>query len=333
MIKSTMWEVNYLDDDDGSRSVSDRRWECLNHLTKLLFEGKVELEQLLNQVENPSPESAIASDHDPLVHCFLKKGKRSPRKRKIFIQTLGLVVDRVDDSPQTGKESDPKSTSGTNHGKTPAVVCTQESISKKISIKKPTLVEAPKTSTAGVSNLENLDKKPVSTCRRGKIHCENGEGSSQNPHAKRRAVAILNFPHPEPILPEAFKNHILGTGGCLETLVFVIQKGLFKTDLEPNEGRLSIPYRQVQNQFLESSEFEQLDSTPGGIPATLVEPCLEECKVSLRNWKSNSMYASVSGWNEVCSRNALQPGLVIQLWSFRRHTDLCFALTHQSISG
>ncbi|KAL0416652.1 UNVERIFIED_CONTAM: hypothetical protein Slati_3497100 [Sesamum latifolium] len=255
MIKSTMLEVNHLDDDDGSRSVSDRRWECLNHLTKLLFEGKVELEQL---------------------------GKRSPRKRKIFIKLL-LVVDRVDDSPQTGEESGPKSTFSTNPGKTPAVVCTQESISKKISIKKPTHVETPKTPMEGLSYLENLDQKPASTCRRRKIQCEKGESSSQNPRAKRR---VLNFPHPEPILPEALKNHILETGAVLETLVFVIQKGLFKTDLDPNEGRLSIPYRQVQNQFLESSEFEQLDSTQGGIPVTLVEPCLEECKMSLRNWKS-----------------------------------------------
>ncbi|KAL0440704.1 UNVERIFIED_CONTAM: hypothetical protein Sradi_0009300 [Sesamum radiatum] len=330
-----MWEVDHLDDDDGSRSVSNRRWEYLIHVTKLLFEGKVELEQLVNQVENPNPEAARVGDQDPLVRGFLKKGKRSPRKGKMFIQTPAPVVDRVDDSPQPGKESGPKSTFGTNPGKTPAVVCTQQSISKKISIKKPADVEAPKTSTtADVSNLENLDKKPVSTCRRRKIHYEHGESSSQNPRAKKRAVAILNFPHPEPILPEAFKNHILETGGCLETLVFVIQKGLFKTDLDPNEGRLSIPYRQVQNQFLESSELEQLDSTPGGIPATLVEPCLEERKMSLRNWKSNSMYALVSGWNEVCSRNALRrPGVVIQLWSFRRHTHLCFALIdHQSSS-
>ncbi|KAL0300085.1 UNVERIFIED_CONTAM: hypothetical protein Sangu_3141200 [Sesamum angustifolium] len=300
-----MWEVDHLDDDDGSRSVSNRRWEYLIHVTKLLFEGKVELEQLVNQVENPNPEAARVGDQDPLVRGFLKKGKRSPRKGKMFIQTPAPVVDRVDDSPQPGKESGPKSTFGTNPGKTPAVVCTQQSISKKISIKKPADVEAPKTST-----------------------------TAGNPQAKKRVVAILNFPHPEPILPEAFKNHILETGGCLETLVFVIQKGLFKTDLHPNEGRLSIPYRQVQNQFLESSEFEQLDSTPGGIPAILVEPCLEERKMSLRNWKSNSMYALVSGWNEVCSRNALRrPGVVIQLWSFRKHTDLCFALIdHQSCS-
>ncbi|KAL0342661.1 UNVERIFIED_CONTAM: hypothetical protein Scaly_1928700 [Sesamum calycinum] len=291
-----MWEVDHLDDDDGSRSASNRRWEYLIHVTKLLFEGKVELEQLVNQFENPNPEAARVGDQDPLVRGFLKKGKRSPRKGKMFIQTPAPVVDRVDDSPQPGKDQ--------------------------------ARSRPPKTSTtAGVSNLENLDKKPVSTCRRRKIHYEHGESSSQNPRAKKRAVAILNFPHPEPILPEAFKNHILETGGCLETLVFVIQKGLFKTDLDPNEGRLSIPYRQVQNQFLESSELEQLDSTPGGIPATLVEPCLEERKMSLRNWKSNSMYALVSGWNEVCSRNALRrPGVVIQLWSFRRHTHLCFAL-------
>lgn len=313
-----MWEVDDLGDDEGC-SVFDRRWKCLNRLTELLSEGKVELEQLVSQVENPNAEAAGA-DHDPLDHGFLKKGKRSPRKRRILIKP---PVVEVDDTPRIGKESGLKLTFRISPGKIPTVICTQESVSKKISIKNPT-VETLETSTAGESSSENLDRKPISTCRRRKIDSEKEEGSSET-RAKRRTL-ILNLPHPKPHLPEACKNHILETGGCLETLVLVIQKGLFKTDLDPNEGRLSVPHRQVQNQFLESSELEQLDSTPGGIPATLVEPCLQECKMSLRNWKSNKMYALVSGWNEVCSRNALGPGMAVQLWSFRRHSDLCFAL-------
>ncbi|KAL0300165.1 UNVERIFIED_CONTAM: hypothetical protein Sangu_3135600 [Sesamum angustifolium] len=76
----------------------------------------------------------------------------------MFIQTPAPVVDRVDDSPQPGKESGPKSTFGTNPGKTPAVVCTQESISKKYLSRNPLMLK-PEDDDARCKYLENLDKK------------------------------------------------------------------------------------------------------------------------------------------------------------------------------
>ncbi|KAI3454676.1 hypothetical protein Pfo_011339 [Paulownia fortunei] len=154
--------------------------------------------------------------------------------------------------------------------------------------------------------LKNFDKNPLSTCKR-RIGFEYEDGTSEKRYKKR--TQIMNFSHPGSILPETFKNHILNTVGCLESVFLVIEKGLYKTDVSKSQGRLSVPYSQK-----------------GEILATLVQPCLEECPISLKNWKSNSMYALVGGWNEVCSRNALRQGMIIQLWSFRRNSALCFAL-------
>ncbi|PIN05568.1 hypothetical protein CDL12_21887 [Handroanthus impetiginosus] len=135
---------------------------------------------------------------------------------------------------------------------------------------------------------------------------------------------------PVPDLPEAFKNRILGCEGDPESAVLIIQKELTKTDLSTGHGRLSVPYKKVRNQFLKASEEDQSNTEKGGIKTTLIQPCLEKCEISLRNWKSNSEYVLVRDWNKVCSRNELREGMKIQLWSFRTNSSdqLRFALVN-----
>ncbi|KAI3448442.1 hypothetical protein Pfo_005107 [Paulownia fortunei] len=230
--------------------------------------------------------------------------------------------------PRTRKESGLKVTFKTNLRKYPTVVCTQESISKKITFNKPT-DESPKTSTASES-LKNFDKNPISTCKK-RMNFKNEEGTSEKRSNKR--TQTMNFLHPWPILPKAFKNQFLNIVGCLKSVVLVIEKGLSKTDIKKSQGRLFMPYSQVKNQFLKSSEnqflnsseVDQLDSEKGKILTNLVQPCLEECQISSTNRKSNSMYALIGGWNEVCSRNALTQGMIIRLFSFKRNSALYFA--------
>ncbi|EYU38170.1 hypothetical protein MIMGU_mgv1a022030mg [Erythranthe guttata] len=78
--------------------------------------------------------------------------------------------------------------------------------------------------------------------------------------------------------------------------------------------------------FLTSNERYNLEQPKAEISATLIEPCLRECTISLRDWKTNSMMVLVNPWNEVCMRNELKQGSVIHLWSFRRNSRLCFVL-------
>ncbi|KAI3468352.1 hypothetical protein Pfo_025015 [Paulownia fortunei] len=209
-----------------------------------------------------------------------------------------------------------------NLGKNPIVTCTLKCVvSKKISFKNPN-VEAPETSTANESS-KDLGRNPQYTCKRRR-DCQEEESTMKK---KPKNVNLSrNLPQPPPALPQAFKSHILLMGGCLDDVILVIQKELYDTDVNKSQNRLSMPFSKVNIQFLTSKEVDHLDAPKAEIQATLIEPCLQECEISLRNWKSNSMFALVSPWKEVCRRNQLREGKVIQLWSFRRNSKLCFAL-------
>ncbi|KAG8379205.1 hypothetical protein BUALT_Bualt07G0064400 [Buddleja alternifolia] len=265
--------AEYLEDGvtAGRFSGSERRWRCLIHLSKLLHEG-TPLEELMITTQQHHKSSTITTTYNDHHHDFLdhkgsvfKKGRRSPRKKKsIFInpdhegQLMSLKITMI------------------------KKMCTT-TLSKKII----TMIKKSKSDTSS-SNAElphYLGKRRSRT-----------DHDSQNQEKKRAAMKKVKVPETSPRqLPEEFKNHILDIGGCLEKLVLVIEKRLFKTDVSSLHSRLSVPYSQVVNPFLEQSDVDDLDHTPKAeIKATLVQPCLRECEISLRNWKTNNQYALVT---------------------------------------
>ncbi|CAA0820550.1 B3 domain-containing protein [Striga hermonthica] len=60
---------------DGELAARKRRWKCLNHLTALLSEGTVRLEDLVSELEND--QNNPIPPLEPF--SFSRKGKRSPR--------------------------------------------------------------------------------------------------------------------------------------------------------------------------------------------------------------------------------------------------------------
>ncbi|KAK4336546.1 hypothetical protein RND71_044148 [Anisodus tanguticus] len=145
------------------------------------------------------------------------------------------------------------------------------------------------------------------------------------------------------ILPIEFKNVIAEFGGCLKSTILVIEKTLFETDVKPAEGRLSIPQKEVTKflrlgeMFLNPEEEARLSTRIGEkmstMSVTLIEPSRQKCKINLRKWymnkdngKTSSSYVLVTYWNEVVRRNTLKSGTLVQLWSFRKGEELCFAL-------
>ncbi|KAL6493630.1 hypothetical protein OROGR_032409 [Orobanche gracilis] len=283
-----------IDDDFNGVGcpASHRRWKCLNYLTELLSEGKVQLEDLVSQIENPNP----------LDHGFLNKRKRSPRKNSIFMKPRQSHV--------------PVETHPTN-SRTGLI---------KITFKKPTDVKPPPA--AG----ESLERNPniILACKRKKgfeIGSGSGSESGSSSSRNKKKFRIMRIPSStsEPVLPETFKNRIVEIGGRLESLVFVIEKDLFSTDVSTSHARLSVPYRQVKNTFLSSYEESELASERG-IRVAVVQPCLEECSMTFKSWKKNSMFVLINGWNNVIRGNGLTARILIRLWSFRRNSELCFAL-------
>lgn len=137
---------------------------------------------------------------------------------------------------------------------------------------------------------------------------------------------VTSYPPKSP-LPEGLKQHIvenMGGSNC----VLVIQKQLFFSDVNPQASRLLIPFSQVEShEFLNESEVECLNNKEA-IKAPLVEPSMEEAEINFKRWdmRKKPMYAVTTSWNSIVKNNQLEVEDVIQLWSFRINSTLCFAL-------
>jgi hypothetical protein len=133
-------------------------------------------------------------------------------------------------------------------------------------------------------------------------------------------------------MPEEVKNYIKGIDGS--EVFMVIQKSLTATDLKPNHGRLSIPFRKINRGFLKERERDLLDQQIS-LEVPFYEPSHKVSSMVLRQWdmgkdsgKSSSMYALRTYWNAVAKENDLKAKDVIQVWSFRVGDEqkLCLAL-------
>ncbi|KAH1033720.1 hypothetical protein J1N35_045894 [Gossypium stocksii] len=137
---------------------------------------------------------------------------------------------------------------------------------------------------------------------------------------------ITSYP-PKPLMPEGLERHIvenMGGSNC----VLVIQKQLFFSDVNPQASRLLIPFSQVEShEFLNESEVERLKNKEA-IKACLVEPSMKETEINFKWWdmRKNLMYVITTSWNSIVKNNRLKAEDVIQLWSFRVDSTLCFAL-------
>ncbi|EYU26006.1 hypothetical protein MIMGU_mgv1a022380mg, partial [Erythranthe guttata] len=157
--------------------------------------------------------------------------------------------------------------------------------------------------------------------------------------------AIGNGPPTPPPLPEEFKKTIqeIGSGKNISEeaeMKLVIQKGLFETDLAAGNNRLSIPFTRVRDHgFLTEEEARFLTTRDRNNKmkfkdVTIIEPSLRREKVKLSRWdmkKGNgkntcSSYVINGKWRHIVERNRLEPGDVVQLWSFRIDQELHFAL-------
>ncbi|KAJ7942548.1 B3 domain-containing protein family [Quillaja saponaria] len=151
---------------------------------------------------------------------------------------------------------------------------------------------------------------------------------------KQRRVIDLES---QPELPVEFRNKIEELGGS--EIKLVIQKELFGTDLNPNNGRFSIPQTQILTEFLTESEKAFLDlrqrNNQGrlcGLDVLVLDPRLVEFNLHLKKWKMErtDVYNLTYKWNEILNGNKSNLCLhdVVQLWCFRRSNSkqLCFAL-------
>ncbi|CAA0820843.1 B3 domain-containing protein [Striga hermonthica] len=188
------------------------------------------------------------------------------------------------------------------------------------------------------------DEKPESSSARIKIKFKNlqtGRPTNPNPNpiqltSKKKprfkiedhVMMTRTVDPPDPGPAREFVDYIIENSGRPGSVVLVIEKKLFWSDVSPGHARLSVPGCQVKNRFLLEREAEKLKKSSTGIEAKLVQPNVRECGVELKLWESNSMYALIGGWMDIVATNELAVETCVRLWAYRTvdSDELCLVL-------
>ncbi|KAG6397855.1 hypothetical protein SASPL_139305 [Salvia splendens] len=146
----------------------------------------------------------------------------------------------------------------------------------------------------------------------------------------------------KPPLPAEFyttiKEMALAKKAVATEAKLVIQKQLTSTDLSSGHNRLSIPFNNIENDFLTEEEKQYLLGQDEKkkklfLEVEILQPSLEVETVRFCRWdmpkengKTSSTYAIRGKWNAIVNNNDLILGMTVQLWCFRVDRELCFAL-------
>ncbi|KAL6183193.1 hypothetical protein ACLB2K_044604 [Fragaria x ananassa] len=138
-------------------------------------------------------------------------------------------------------------------------------------------------------------------------------------------------------LPENFKRKIETMGGDSNKAQLVLQKRLYKSDIEKQQNRLSLPMNQLLCNFLEPDEVRRLENTEEFMDITIIDPMGEEEPVCFKKWtykETVKSYVLITQWSGVAKKNGLEPGDLIQVWSFRdRENNLHLAVVRRDESS
>ncbi|KAL1315058.1 hypothetical protein HN51_041848 [Arachis hypogaea] len=143
-----------------------------------------------------------------------------------------------------------------------------------------------------------------------------------------------------PELPEIFKAIIASLKGF--DVTFVMQRKLTKTDLEPNNSRLAMPEKQINEEckFLAHKDAEILrilEARDGkgrliGMKVGLIEPSGEVCHDQvLKKWNMTSASTynlASSSWCDIARRNHLRKDHLLNIWCFNDAANKFYFLLH-----
>ncbi|KAF2315587.1 hypothetical protein GH714_040096 [Hevea brasiliensis] len=154
-------------------------------------------------------------------------------------------------------------------------------------------------------------------------------GASKKPKKEGIDFTKLGFDQ-APDLPSDLRRRMEEMNGT--EIELVIMKQLSQTDLSKNHNRISMPLKQIINEFLTVEEKEKLNHREGkrlkGIDVMVVGPSESDdaTKMRLKKWDMNtsSSYTLVSGWYSLVKANKelLKENAIAQFWSFRIKGEL-----------
>ncbi|PWA91057.1 hypothetical protein CTI12_AA094550 [Artemisia annua] len=112
----------------------------------------------------------------------------------------------------------------------------------------------------------------------------------------------------------------------------VIQKTLYASDLNRNQNRLNMPFKQVETHDFLTHEEKHLLGNNSEIKVHILGPNLQMYKkpMWLKIWSMSCTknYVLKTNWSDfvMANKNVLKENKTIQVWSFRKNEKLCFAV-------
>ncbi|KAJ8440486.1 hypothetical protein Cgig2_013645 [Carnegiea gigantea] len=217
------------------------------------------------------------------------------------------------------------------------------------------------TSFLGIPMVEREQHKPMNVIKRKLFECqpteveENPVKAALKPNipismveveenamkpVERNKAPLYPTDTQSPVLPHDFREVIFSMGGS--DPVMVLQKKLFKCDVDKGQGRITMPVWECDKCLSLTEEEKQMllardkKESLVGIRVKVIEPGLQERELTFKKWrysKNSSNYVLVNSWFEVVVKNQLKGGDDIQIWAFRIDGKLAFALVKLQTSS
>ncbi|XP_004506392.1 B3 domain-containing protein At3g25182-like [Cicer arietinum] len=184
--------------------------------------------------------------------------------------------------------------------------------------------------------LQNPIKEKVDNNK--KMCCSSSEGSSMSCGERRvkpKTIKEKELSQP-PKLSIQVMDKIAKLNGT--KVRYVMCKKLFKTDLNMNNNRLSMPLNKIKCDFLTEIEKKILDTKeedkPLGLEVIVLDSSFREFTMSLKMWKMHSkskmhptsVYNLIRNWRLLVAQNNLKEDQKLNIWSFRVNDKLHFLL-------
>nr|KYP60287.1 B3 domain-containing protein At1g05920 family [Cajanus cajan] len=173
------------------------------------------------------------------------------------------------------------------------------------------------------SREKNTRKRPISEMSKEEDMPEN--------QTSRKKIKIK---HPSPKLSIEFENRVNELNGG--DITFLMQKKLYRSDLDTNKNRLSMPRNEIRCDFLTETEIAKLKEREGtsgkgklvGVEVHVLDPCLREFTLLLKKWDMENTYTLnlSKHWNNVVSTNKFEENQELYIWTFRVDEKLYFLL-------
>ncbi|KAL8256124.1 hypothetical protein R6Q59_031191 [Mikania micrantha] len=161
---------------------------------------------------------------------------------------------------------------------------------------------------------------------------------NENKTKKRKVVRLMErepvVEHDQVDATEWLHRFITGEMYGID-MKLVIEKKLYGSDLNANQNRLNMPIKQLKtrpDEFLTADEIRTVYGTKEGIAVRVVGPMLQmyEKSLWLKTWhmKHTDNFVLKTNWYRFVEEHirVLKKDTMIQVWSFRKDRQLCFAI-------